>query len=208
MKLLLGCKKIKPYLYYNWTTDTYETTNSLKDLRGDYGGSRVCSGADRLCAYQDNGKILTNDHIMAECDFEVEEIKGYGLDDYYATNGDWLIIEKGLGDEDINKYLKGKDGYAIHIKNLHIFDVPRNLEDYVTWDWVEYSNGQVYAIPKKPLTKLTRMTKVMSLKYDSGDYAISLSPEEMCRVLNGKQTIIVRRTILKEMLEPTGAERQ
>lgn len=203
-KLLLGCKKTKPYLYYNWTTDTYETTNSLKDLRGDYGGSRVCSGADRLCAYQDNGQILTNGHIMAECDFEVEEIfemlsmfMGSNFE-YQGHNTSYKDLYKNscLTFEQLDNYLNEyKKGYAIHIKNLQIFDVPRNLEDYVTWDWVEYPDGPVYAIPKKPLTKLTRMTKVMSLKYDSGDYAILLSPEEMCRVLNGKQTILVRKRV-------------
>ena len=140
----------------------------------------------------------------------------YNNDNLKYNNFD---IMYNMNDEDLLRYIilriscineKDRDlllSKAREIIKQHYTD-SRNLEDYVTWDWVEYSNGQVYAIPKKPLTKLTRMTKVMSLKYDSGDYAISLSPEEMCRVLNGKQTIIVRRTILKEMLEPTGAERQ
>lgn len=211
MKLLLYCPKAKPYLYK--TEDTtypaypigYHTDKDLK-----------------LKLSNTNELANLNGKIVAECDFEVEEIT---IGRSYGFNPNMCIIStKNLQPielltkscyenyDDLFQYLKydfdndygtHKEpyGYAIHIKNLHIFDEPRELECYATWNWVEYSSGPVYALPIKPLTRLTRMTKVMSLKYDGGDYAISLSPEEMCRIANGEQTALVRRRVLKEMLK-------
>lgn len=194
MKLLLYCTKSKPYLYYNWNTDTYHTTNSLKDFRGDFGGSRVCSGAYRLCAYQSDGRILTNGHIMLECDFEVEEIfyDLYGdLDwqhDYLPTTNTMSIINlenaSCLDREEIENKMKDNKGYAINIKNLHIFDKPRELSDY--------------CLDKAP-------TRLMKFGLEGIDvpfiwfYILPVSPEEMCRILNEKQTTLVRKVVLKEI---------
>ena len=169
-----------------------------------------------------------NGKIIIECDFEVEKIEYKHIkerDQFGLLHNEAWFEYKGLnvthyecdlasrsGFKDAHslweylfEYLIDKegypqDGYVINIKNLHIFDEPRNPEDYLTWDWVEYSSGPVYAIPKKLLTKITRMTKVMSLKYDSGDYVIPLSPEEMCRIANKEQTSIIVKRVLKEML--------
>ena len=208
MKALLVCGKVKPYLYYNWNTDTYHVTNSLKDLRGDFGGSRVCSGADRLCAYQDDGRILTNGHIMAECDFDVEEvIHADNCISYYCRKTTLLQEKSCLTNGQIYSYLKDKNGYAIHINNLHIFDKPRDLEDY-------YSNKELmleilsvwenYGLPDKDDYKevsFRHIPRNMCYAYDEKEsyILISVKPEEACRILNGKQTILIRKKILKKM---------
>ena len=231
LKLLLYCCKAMPYLYYNWNTDTYHVTNSLKDLKGDFGGSRVCSGEDRLCAYQSDGRILTNGHIMAECDFEVEEIKGYGLDDYYATNGNWQIIENGLCDDDIESlnywdfYKKSclsfgklddyfdapnenkKVGYAIHIKNLHIFDSPKELSDYYKYIGKPIINAPQNMMKAFSIKEYSRRYVENGYVYevrgdDITDYIlISIRPEYLADILNENKKIEKRKKVLKEMLK-------
>lgn len=213
IKLLLCCAKTKPYLYYNWTTDTYKTTNSLKDLRGDYGGSRVCSGADRLCAYQDNGQILTNGHIMVECDFEVEEIKNKLTNnnshlELFTTqlSEEELFNKSCLNRYEMFKYLKNNsikrapNGYAINIKNLHIFDEPRELSEYYsipkkmnTFDGYDYISASLDKAPKH----MMRVCDEKERQY----ILISIHPQEMCRILNEEQTTIIKKVVLKEMLK-------
>ena len=168
VNLVLYCPKKKPYLYYNWNTDTYCTTNSLKDLKGLYGGSRVINGYDRVCAYQDSG-IMTNGHILAECDFKGSLIEGYGKGDYYIDSMSWDELEAKslLEGKEFDKVLKGKNGCAIEIKKIHILKEPRTLSDY--------------CFEKAP-THLTRFTLE-----DTEFIIIPLNAEEMCKVLNEKQ---------------------
>ena len=199
MKMLLKCNKELPYLYYNWTTDRYETTNSLKDLKGLYGGSRVVSEHDRYCAYQDNIGVMTNGHILAECDFNVEKIiiDQTEFASFYKTksvSGAKLKSDSCMTNYDLIDYLGDKSGYAISVKNIHTFKMPLPFDKL----WSMDKFGLPYQIESINQNMLyCHMIKPLELEYY---VVVSISSEEMCRILNGEKTIVIRKKILKEMI--------
>ena len=174
------------------------------------------------------GKIKSNNDlngkIVAECDYDVEKIR-YGWypqnivpkGDYYYTYYKTSKIEPKefykkscLNWEQLNSYLNDYDsqkfdgGYAIHIKNLHIFDEPKELDYYYsrpkkvnTFDWYR-AKGYTY-------TNITLDKAPQNMMYcctESGkDYIlISIRPEWLCKILNKEKTIEIRKKVLKEML--------
>ena len=128
MKLLLYCTKAKPYLYKN--------PNVLPNEFDRYFLSKYDTF---YSAFGDNLNYI-NGKIVGECDFDVEEIElnveYMGL--YYCgkTVNGWdgsLCEESQLDNWQLLDYLGdkiGNKGYAIHIKNLHIFDEPKELSNY------------------------------------------------------------------------------
>ncbi len=210
MKLLLGCKNIKPWL------------RNKHNVYGEY----HCFPEKVIAAQYLNGKIV------AECDFEVEEIAcskidydlSYAIDGtgqaFYDNSKEYkpfylglnisnieLLKRSCLTNKEMYDYLKGENGYAIHIKNLHIFDEPRELDDY-------YSNKELmleilkvwedFGLPDIDDYKeasFKQFPKNMCYAYDEKESYIFLpvEPEEACRILKGMQTIIIRKTILKDI---------
>ena len=204
-KLLLYCCKAKPYLYK--TDDTM-----IEKMFGDYHTQLNKAVLNDNCL---NGKIV------AECDFDVEEItigRSYGF-----TPNLCIISTKNLQPiellskscyesyDDLFKYLKydfdndygnhkGPYGYAIHIKNLHIFAEPKELSEY-------------FSKPKKMDTlygsswvceSIDRAPQNMMYAYDGEGnkyIVISIQSQWMCEILNGNKTVEVRKKVLKEMLE-------
>ena len=162
----------------------------------------VLSDWDLGDAYKD--KTLLNGKIVAECDFEVEELTPYqyqGLREnmvvgYKGKTTDYnaLIDKSKIGYCELDNYLKCNIGYAIHIKNLHIFDKPRELNECWanTNAWI-FSNEKLYVAPQ-------------NMRY-CGDWnlkkaiLISIRPEWLVKILNKEKTIEVRKKVLKEMLE-------
>ena len=201
MKLLLYCTKAKPYLYK--TEDTtypaypigYHTDKNLKVK---------LSNTNELANL--NGKIV------AECDFEVEKIrKGWGCLNgtrYFRNNmnhyyPDYELEKQSyLSFDEINKYLKGtlneNCGYAIHIKNLHIFDKPKELSEYLNnkyWN-SHFGNDRVSKAPQN----MMRVYKLKDIEWK--EYIlISIRPEWLCKILNKEKTIEIRKKVLKEMLK-------
>ena len=112
MKMLLYSCKAKPYL------------NDYRSMEGCNQFVLMTKPYNSL-----NGKIV------AECDFKVEEIT-YNDNAYYFdyTNAYAVLKRSCLSCCEIDNYLKRQNGYAIHIKNLHIFDEPKELSDYVQLD--------------------------------------------------------------------------
>lgn len=171
LKLLLYCTKSKSRLFF----DTLKQIFTL---------GKIKSNNDL------NGKIV------AECDFEVEEI--IKLDkciSYYCRKTTLLEEKSCLTRGQLYSYLKNKNGYAIHIKNLHIFDELKELSEYKRKD--EFMGGkQVFwhTIKKAPQN--------MMYAYDNGEkkILISIQPQWLCKILNGEKTIEVRKKVLKEML--------
>ena len=108
-KLLLYCCKAKPYITIS------------NDKQRVYPS---CVISDGIKEWHLNGKIA------AECDFEVEEINDRSAK--FVCNRYYLeILKKScLTDKQMYDYLKGQNGYAIHIKNLKIFDKPKELSEY------------------------------------------------------------------------------
>lgn len=152
-----------------------------------------------------------NGKIVAECDIETDEI------DYYFRYGPSVNIGAGFspdfeeesyvrrrfgnykGDnklfeesclsyDQLDEYLKQKDGYALHIKNLTKFAKPQDLMDY--WGWK--SNKLVRKAPQN-MMRLANIGKDMYI-------LISIRPEWLCKILNGEKTIEIRKKVLKEML--------
>ena len=206
IKALLYCCKTKPYLvderkmrYHNFVLgDSSVLKSNEKDL-------------------------VLNGKIVAECDFEVEEITNCGAsfmimkyDDLQESYRYTNEIARGscLDYNDLKRYLGTNNGYAIHIKNLHIFDKPRELSDFTTRTPVDYDSiicdsctdfgfdckkcryscdyQQVIKAPKN-------MMKVC--EWDIEDKVlISIRPEYLVDILNGNKTIEIRKKILKGMI--------
>lgn len=190
IKLLLYCTK-QPHKLFN--TDKGFVLSDFE--LGDF--------------YKD--KTLLNGKIVAECDFEVEEIKAIERWDYsntfYSTrylNERELLEESYLTYEELDNYLKGNNGYAIYIKNLK--ERVMELSDVYTYDtsynnmfgWIKEENEKYIPLNKAP----QNMMRVWV--YENGKWVmyilISVRPEWLCLELNGIKTVEVRKTVLKEML--------
>ena len=93
-------------------------------------------------------------------------------------------------------YLLNKNGYAIHIKNLHIFDEPKELSDYYSEYYVKGIGFTEVKLKKAP-QNMCYCYNIANTKYA----LISIHPELLCKILNSECTIIVKKKILKEMIE-------
>jgi len=116
-------------------------SNNKKDLALRKNGSSYFCGA----VFGMNNKKL-NGKILLECDFESEKIK------WNTTNWvDNFLTTKTMNEEELQKRscINGRDlreyfeicydsindsvvGYAIHVKNLHIFEQAKDLNSYST----------------------------------------------------------------------------
>jgi len=184
-KLLLYCTKANPTLYN--VLGKFITTKYMgKDFK-----------QDGLTHPELNGKIV------AECDFEVNELSNNNnYHDYLLKNNSelWendILTKSCLTYDELNNYLKG-DGYAIYIKNLHIFDKPKELS--------EYEDEWEYPLEKAPQnmrrcysTLYSNIEADMPIRTDSY-ILISIRPKWLCKILNGEKTIEVRKKVLKEMI--------
>jgi len=195
MKLLLYCTKANPYLR---KLDNYFLDNHKDNYYWSKG---------QTTPFNFNGKIV------AECDYEVEEIDCLintftgEIIDYsgHTELRDIDLFKRSCLDlESLKKYLGKKGGYAIHIKNLHIFDKPRELSDYykidssITLREVLNRTKPVYIpINKAPQNMMYCHGKKTGERY----ILISIKPEWLCKILNGEKTIEVRKKVLKEMLK-------
>ena len=212
MKLLLYCTKSKPYLEYK------QIPRTLMEIDNSFEGYQC-----NWVRTEDDENWQLNGKIVAECDFEVEEILYlpnpsefdranflpnewcYDYIGRYGTSNKGLLKRSCLTTEQLSDYLNtksndkktfGKDtfGYAIHIKNLHIFDTPRELEEY-------HSYIELLTLFRK--NQITHAPQNMQYAYDDKEEKyclISIRPEWLCKILNGEKTIEVRRKVLKEML--------
>jgi hypothetical protein len=192
MRMLLYSTKAKPYLEYKQIPAT------LMGIDNSFEGYR--------CSYErteDDENFQLNGKIVAECDYEVEEIK-INLFTYKTDTLDFAeLCEKScldfnkmydyFLDENKKAGINEVVGYAIHIKNLHIFDEPRELRFY----YQKYKGDKhLYNIEKAPRNMMTAIGK-------QGDVygLISVTPQEACNILNHKQVVLIRKKVLREMLK-------
>lgn len=179
-----------------------------------------------------------NGKIVAECDFDVEELtyapnpsaferanfspKEWGYDyqeKYGGLSNEELLKHSCLTNEELSDYLntptndkkvfcKDTFGYAIHIKNLHIFDTPKELSDYYKFDGIYNNINNWKTIDKAPQNMMYAYDLISELGF-SGTYnmhlkkniLISIQPQWMCLILNRIKDVEVRKVVLKEMLE-------
>lgn len=193
MKLLLYCSNIEPYLLCEPYIDKNKPCRLLrKDI-------------DKTI-YNCTKEQAVNGKIVAECDFTVFDIhpcasyKGgleYGSNCMWATfiNEEDLLNKSCLTMEELDKYLASNksSGYGIGIENLHIFNEPRELSDY------EYT----HIVKGEPTLRAVLFEAPRGMKkiIANGTDAILLSvrPEELYRILNSEQIIIIKKRVLKEM---------
>ena len=208
IKLLLYCTKSKPYLM-NLNTKYF-----------------ISSDRESLCYIdkQDMKSIALNGKIVAECDYEVEKITAKNIAKYEK--------ESCVDSVSMFKYLKpnviwGSSfeimlssfgdltlGYAIHIKNLHIFDEPRELSKYhrpygcINISCESKAKGKYLGCSMVRHCKLTQIKqapqnimKVESKIDDEKNYIlISIRPEWLVKILNKEKTIEIRKKVLKGMI--------
>lgn len=194
-KLLLYCTKAKPYLNCDFGKDNHE------EYSGDWN--------IYLANKQDECSNIVNGKIVAECDFEVEEITNCGTsfmimkyddlqESYNYTNK--IARDSCLNYNDLRRYLGTNNGYAIHIKNLHIFDKPRKLSDFNKIIETTYGEEPDVTLTRAPQNMMRCCYEKKPKEWKTG-VLISIRPEWLCKILNGEKTIEVRRKVLKEMLE-------
>ena len=193
IKLLLYCVKAKPLLYKGITAYTRSVEYVLDKEQYLF------------------GKIETlNGKIVAECDFECEEIKTYYNNQIYkgcrvhtikTYNISKLLELSCLNQKQLDDYLGENNGYAIHIKNLHIFDIPMELNEIFGIK----KEGKWYITPyyiKRPPQNMMRCYYEEYGTDITHNYVlISIRPEYLVRILNKEKTIEVRKRILKEMVK-------
>lgn len=171
MKLLLYCTKRKP----------------------DIMTVEYVAGPDNYCKLKEthfNGKVV------AECDFEIKELK-------YSEE---LLKKSCLTASELFEYIKKSNtAYEIHIKNLHKFAEPKELRKFFRaksvdghspcWNCKRFGSGCERCNIKAPQN--------MMYVFDGEEkkVLISIRPEWLCKILNGEKTIELRKKILKEMFE-------
>lgn len=187
MKLLLYCTKAKPYI--------------MKYKDGKYKEIASFYNKQDLATYG-----LLNGKIVAECDFEVEDLRIVDDDPlgayWYETKtlSENEVLEKSCltGDELFDYLGEDNEGYAIHIKNLHIFDNPKELNEFRKGKWIERKEGPVYWIEEEIKKAPSNMIYVVDEK-GNDCILLTVMHEPLCEILNGHQTIIIKKNVLKEM---------
>ena len=176
VKILLYCTKNgRPLIY----TDEYRGGAYWEGYTQTYNRSK-----EEVSKIWGEEAIL-NGRIVAECECDLVEVIKYASYDctYYTNTIDTfglppLLLQKSCLDHDaLDEYLKEDNGHAIYLKNVKVFDEPKELSDYglkrapqnMMWVWYK---GERYVL-------------------------ISIKPKWLCKILNGEKTIEVRRKILK-----------
>ena len=197
-KLLLYCTKAKPYLEFK------QIPRTLMDIDNSFEGYR-CSWKRT----EDDNNFQLNGTIVAECDFEVEEICSEKLDVgvgyeplFYTETIDDITKGSYLTQFEIENYLGCKEGgevvgYAIHIKNLHIFGKPIDIRNYYNIA----PRTMADCMNQKTLLKAPQNMCNAYDMYKNHYVLISIQAEWLCKILNGEKTIEVRKKVLKEVLE-------
>lgn len=205
-KALLYCAKAKPYLEYK------QIPRTLMEIDNSFEGYQC-----NWVRTEDDENFQLNGKIAAECDFEVEKIfednfedarDGY-VEHFYTLKsyddfdeGQKVLLKKScLQKHELSNYLGFENGYAIHIKNLHIFDEPKELSEFYS---IEEVGGMLFT---KPLTKAPQNMQRVSINnwgyasYNPDDIRVLISIRSpwMCLILNRIKDIEVRKSVLNIM---------
>ena len=195
MKLLLYCTKAKPQMYRIW--------NGVYELVTDCETQSHCDFYGSL-----NGKIV------GECDYEVEKIESRYIEHEYnelkeICKKSCLSVFALMNYARKDKFCFELSFYAIHIKNLVIYDTPRELKEYYNnEEKIKYINSvwENYGLPdydEYEEIQIKNAPQNMMYAFDgcgSPFVLISIRPQWLCKILNGEKTIEVRKKVLKEMM--------
>ena len=149
-----------------------------------------------------------NGKIVAESDFEIEEIsvEKCMICENYTTNTldmNHLLKKSCVTEHELINY---EPHYAIHIKNLKIYDKPKELNSCYT-DKLYNDINKIFTNEVKidgkwyrPVDRAPQnMMRVKRVLQEDG-ILISVRPKHMFNILSGFKDIELRRVILKEML--------
>lgn len=142
-------------------------------------------GKPRLFSHLDCIWKINNGMIVAACDCDLVEKIDVPYPAYFYEVKDRLshITEKScLSLLELHHYLRTDTGYGLHLENVGVFVYPKKLSDY----------------------GLKRAPQNMCYCFDENGnkcILISIHPEPLRDIVNGKKTIEVRRKILKELKE-------
>lgn len=218
VKVLLYCTKAKPFLLeVEYDNQVLYATTQL-------------GNADNL---RINHKKVLNGKIVAECEVETEEIRlseypyyddcSIALFDTPTLTNDELLDKSCLHHNELNDYLIGQKGYALHISNLEIFAKPATIEyadlqspvldsECIGGSWLCdncdtpgndckhcHDHYEFFKTVEKAPQNMMRVYSNIG-RYNCQYILISIRPEWLCKILNGEKTIEVRKKVLKEML--------
>lgn len=182
----------------------YCTKGSLKLYKTRDGDYTTIKAKDNMFGYKElNGKIV------AMSDFDCEEIihtyeNGASVHHGYSTktlDNEQLLRQSRIFGQGLDDYLGDYDydknnnvvGYAIHIKNLNIFDKPKKL-------------GMAYYMTLKSAKKIQKAPQNMCIvrsyylkNYFEKYILISVRPQWLAMILNGLKIIEVRKQVLNCM---------
>lgn len=137
-----------------------------------------------------------NGYVVASFDFEVEGV----LNNPKWKGADFREIfyrKSCLTGSEIHNYLNRSDGYAIHIKNLEIFEEAKELSNYLK----ELPNDEYEPVKRAPQNMMKVYYKYGETSMFDSFVLISVHSEWACKILNEEKTIELRKKVLKEMLE-------
>lgn len=189
IKALLYCTKVKPYL--NLTFGQYSPE--------EYTNSFIYYTSNKLSECED----IINGTIVACCEIETEDLKfitndplgTYDIITNSITNESVLLYWSKLTSDELYDYLdldnKEPKGYALHIYNLIPFVTPLN-----------FKKNCIYKEPNgfnQVLKASQNMQKVYD-RFGNKYILISISSNQLEKILNYEQTILIRKKVLKEML--------
>lgn len=158
-----------------------------KELWGDGTGETwngIAEDEDLDLVFELNPTLTRlNGKIVAQCNCEKVDLicPDFNYLDASCKDGKGYILDKAwLTRQQLIDYGKGEWLNALYLSNLQTFDYPKKLSDF--------------GVKKAP----QNMMKVFDDK--GNEYVlISIRPEHLANILNGKKTIEVRKKILKCM---------
>lgn len=213
MKVLLYCTKAKPYLWYEQHyTDMLEQLHISNKSLNDIG----------LCDYD-----LLNGKVVASCDVNTiyKLVKHDYAEAYHKSDRcdpdvgfNWILDNTCLTNNELWDYGKGKDLYAWHIDNLQVFDEPIELRElykadmnddigsvcWLLWSIQQEDADDSYINDLKEVLEtrhVTRAPQSYQYVYYKGEKCLLLSvkSEYVEKILNGKKTIEIRKSVSKEV---------
>lgn len=212
-KVLFYCTMGKPYLYKD-VDNKFKLSNKpvLNSLNGKIVAECEVETEELNCAcvpYR-NKNNLGYEHYIDNGVYKVNWSSKDSIND--NLDGDGVVFERNdkyidtmLKNDDLSKMCLspqqlydyvglGNKFYALHIKNLKIFDNPKLLRTYCVY----YFNGimpMVQRIQKAP----QNMMRVYD--YKGNPYIIiSIRSPWLCKIFTGEKEIEVRTKVMKEML--------
>ncbi len=190
-KLLLYCTKEKPFLHRLNDDDEFELTKEL------YSYAYYDSCSDYVKDYN-----CLNGTIVAECECNlVEEITSYSGYKTKTLSREELCKQSCLDSKDMYRYFVGREGYALYLKNIKVFDRSKELNEYFQPQNCCMNSFGHLVDNYYPVQKAPQNMMVVYDKQGNRYILLSIRSVPLFKILRGAKTIEVRRKILNCLKE-------